>query len=87
MLPRWALRSVLFLATKNQRIALARAVYNTPALVVLDEPNSNLDSAGDAALTQAINALRKAGSSVIVMAHSASAISAVDKLVLLDQGQ
>ena len=72
---------------QKQRIALARAVYNTPALVVLDEPNSNLDSAGDAALTQAINALRKAGSSVIVMAHRPSAISAVDKLLMLDQGQ
>lgn len=72
---------------QKQRIGLARAVYQTPALVVLDEPNSNLDSAGDDALTQAIIALRKAGSSVVVMAHRPSAISAVDKLLMLDQGQ
>lgn len=69
-----------------QRIALARAVYRTPRLVVLDEPNSNLDADGDAALTKAIEKLREAGSVVIVMAHRPSAIVAVNKLLMLHEG-
>ncbi len=71
---------------QRQRIALARAVYQTPVLVVLDEPNSNLDAMGDAALTETIRALRKAGSAVVVMAHRPSAISAVDTLLMIDRG-
>lgn len=70
-----------------QRVALARAVYGRPKLVVLDEPNSNLDSDGDAALAQAIRALRGAGSTVIVMAHRPSAISEVDQLLMLKDGR
>ena len=69
-----------------QRIALARAVYRTPRLVVLDEPNSNLDAEGDAALTKAIEQLREAGSVVVVMAHRPSAIVAVNKLLMLHDG-
>lgn len=69
-----------------QRIGLARAVFGMPALVVLDEPNSNLDVAGDDALTKTIAALREAGSVVIVMAHRPSALAAVDKLMILDGG-
>jgi len=57
---------------QSQRIALARAVYRKPPLVVLDEPNAHLDMEGDAALTNAIVELRKAGSSVVVMAHRPS---------------
>lgn len=70
-----------------QRIALARAVLRRPPIVVLDEPNSNLDAEGDAALTQAITELRKHDSCVIVMAHRPSAISAVNKILMLKSGR
>ncbi|MGV8954173.1 MAG: type I secretion system permease/ATPase [Cypionkella sp.] len=69
-----------------QRLGLARALYGMPKLVVLDEPNSNLDAEGDNALSQAILALRDAGSVVIVMAHRPSAISAVNKVMILHAG-
>jgi len=71
---------------QRQRIGLARAVYGTPALVVLDEPNSNLDAAGDQALAQAILDLKSNQVTVVVMAHRPSAISAVDKLLMLRDG-
>ena len=70
-----------------QRLGLARAIFGLPAIVVLDEPNSNLDVAGDDALTQTIATLRQAGSTVIVMAHRPSAIAAVNKLMILDAGR
>lgn len=70
-----------------QRIALARAVFRKPKLVVLDEPNSNLDAEGDEALKCAILALRDAGCVVVVMTHRPSALSAVNKLLLLKNGQ
>lgn len=70
-----------------QRVALARALYGDPALVVMDEPNSNLDAEGDAALSRAIAGLRERGKSVVVMAHRPSAISAVDKLLMLRDGK
>lgn len=69
-----------------QRVALARAVLRKPVLIVLDEPNSNLDAEGDEALTQAITALREAGSCVIVMAHRPSTIAAVNKLLMIKNG-
>jgi len=74
-------------AGQIQRVALARAVYGNPAIVVLDEPNSNLDSEGDEALTQAIRSLRTNGSTVIVVAHRASAINALDTLLFLRNGR
>lgn len=70
-----------------QRIALARAVLRKPALVVLDEPNSNLDAFGDEALTKAIENLREAGSMVVVMAHRPSAIAAVNYILMLQEGR
>lgn len=73
-------------AGQQQRIALARAIYDKPFLVVLDEPNSNLDADGEQALTNAIVELRKAGSIVIVIAHRPSAIAAVDKILMVDKG-
>jgi len=72
---------------QTQRIALARALYGRPKLLVLDEPNSNLDTDGDAALSRAIQIMRKAGSTVIVMAHRPSAIAAVNKLLMLKDGR
>lgn len=70
-----------------QRLGLARALYGTPRLVVLDEPNSNLDADGDEALAHAIRALRERDSIVVVMAHRPSAIAAVNKVLVLHQGR
>lgn len=70
-----------------QRLGLARAVFGAPRLIVLDEPNSNLDANGDDALSQAIRTMRERGSVVIVMAHRPSAIAAVNKVLLLHKGQ
>ena len=64
-------------AGQRQRIALARALYRDPFLVVLDEPNSNLDSDGDKALTQAIMRVRQRGGIVVVVAHRPSALAGV----------
>lgn len=69
-----------------QLIGLARALYRMPHLIVLDEPNSNLDAEGDAGVTAAIEQLRAAGSIVVVMAHRPSAIAAVNKLMMLSGG-
>ena len=71
---------------QRQRIALARALYGDPAFVVLDEPNSNLDAVGDMALAHAIREMKARGQTVIVIAHRPSAIAAVDKLLVLDDG-
>lgn len=70
-----------------QRLGLARAVFGAPRLIVLDEPNSNLDANGDDALSQAIRTMRERGSVVVVMAHRPSAIAAVNKVLLLHQGR
>ena len=74
-------------AGQAQRIALARAVYRDPFLVVLDEPNSNLDSDGEEALTRAILGVRERNGIVIVIAHRPSAIAAVDRILVMNQGK
>jgi ATP-binding cassette subfamily C protein len=74
-------------AGQRQRIALARALYRDPFLVVLDEPNSNLDVQGEQALTQAIQGVRARGGVLIVIAHRASALVAVDKVLILEEGR
>jgi PrtD family type I secretion system ABC transporter len=73
-------------AGQQQRIALARALYADPFLVVLDEPNSNLDAEGEEALTRAILGVRARGGIVIVVAHRSSALAAVDHLLVMARG-
>ncbi len=74
-------------AGQRQRIALARALYDDPFLVVLDEPNSNLDADGEAALTSAIKSIRARGGVVIVVAHRPSALAAVDLIGVVQNGR
>jgi ATP-binding cassette subfamily C protein len=74
-------------AGQAQRVALARAVYRDPFLVVLDEPNSHLDSEGDAALTRAILGVRERKGIVIVIAHRPSAIAGVDQILVMNEGR
>ncbi|HET7192281.1 MAG TPA: type I secretion system permease/ATPase [Pseudolabrys sp.] len=74
-------------AGQAQRIALARAVYRDPFLIVLDEPNSNLDSEGEEALTKAITGIRERMGIVVVVAHRPSAIAGVDHLLMMNQGR
>lgn len=72
---------------QKQRIGLARAIYDNPALVVLDEPNSNLDDLGEAALVQAVLKMKGYGATVVLITHRTSVLKAVDKLMLLRDGQ
>ncbi|HSD60033.1 MAG TPA: type I secretion system permease/ATPase [Burkholderiales bacterium] len=72
---------------QRQRVALARALYGDPRLVVLDEPNSNLDGAGEIALAQALSGLRTEGVTSVVVTHRPSLIAHVDKILMLDAGR
>ena len=74
-------------AGQAQRIALARALYGNPFLMVLDEPNSNLDSEGDAALNKAILAVRERGGVVVVVAHRPIGIESVDLVLVMKDGR
>ena len=70
-----------------QRIALARAVYGDPCLIVLDEPNSNLDAEGDNALNAAINYMRSINKTVIIISHRPIAMASVNKMLVLRDGK
>ncbi|MBU1212641.1 MAG: type I secretion system permease/ATPase [Alphaproteobacteria bacterium] len=72
---------------QRQRIALARALFRNPALVILDEPNANLDRTGDVALSSAINDMRARGQAVILVSHRVQAIGKADSLLLMEKGQ
>jgi ATP-binding cassette subfamily C exporter for protease/lipase/ATP-binding cassette subfamily C protein EexD len=72
---------------QRQRIALARALYGDPRLVVLDEPNSNLDGAGEIALAKALSGLRSEGVTSVIVTHRPSLIAHVDKILMLDGGR
>jgi PrtD family type I secretion system ABC transporter len=74
-------------AGQRQRIGLARALYRDPFLVVMDEPNSNLDGEGEAALTEAIKAVRARGGIALVIAHRPSALAAVDLVAVIQNGR
>lgn len=71
---------------QKQRLGLARAMYNDPSLLVLDEPNSNLDEIGEQALVDAVVDFRKRGKTVVLITHRTSAIGITNKLLLLRNG-
>lgn len=72
---------------QRQRLALARALYKRPKVVVLDEPNSNLDAAGEKALTEAIIKEKNSGSTVIVVSHRPSLLTCTDNILVLNEGR
>lgn len=74
-------------AGQRQRVGLARAIYSNPFMVVLDEPNSNLDTEGEQALSQAIVGIRRRGGLVIVVAHRPNVLSSVDFILVMAAGQ
>lgn len=71
---------------QRQQVALARALFGKPRFVVLDEPNSNLDNRGDQALRTALDRLRRAGVTAVIVTHRQSVIAQVDRLLILHQG-
>jgi ATP-binding cassette subfamily C exporter for protease/lipase len=71
---------------QRQRIALARAMYNDPVLVVLDEPNSNLDAAGEQALADAIQHMKRSGTTVVLMSHRSKVLRQADHMLMLKEG-
>ena len=71
---------------QKQRLGLARAMYGDPSLIVLDEPNSNLDEVGEAALLQAIQDLRQRGKTIVLITHRPSVLGATTKLLVMNEG-
>ena len=71
---------------QRQRIALARALFGSPRLLVLDEPNAHLDAEGEEALNESLAALKKAGSTIVLVAHRLNPLSQVDRILVLSNG-
>jgi ATP-binding cassette subfamily C protein len=72
---------------QQQRVALARALFGSPKLLVLDEPNSNLDHIGEQSLVDTIDAAKRSGTSVVLITHRPSILAAVDRIVMIKQGR
>ena len=71
---------------QRQRIGLARAIYGDPVLLVLDEPNANLDDVGEAALVRAVQELKAKGRTVFLITHRPGIVAAVDRVLILRNG-
>jgi ABC-type protease/lipase transport system fused ATPase/permease subunit len=72
---------------QRQRIALARAMFGNPSIVVLDEPNANLDEQGEVALAMACNRLKKSGTTLILSSHRRRILGMADKILSLEEGR
>ena len=72
---------------QKQRLGLARAIYGNPSLIVLDEPNANLDDVGESALLQAIKELKVQGKTVFLITHRRNILSVADYLLVLKEGK
>ena len=72
---------------QRQRIGLARAVYGNPRLLILDEPNSNLDDQGERELVEAIHRIKAAGATVVIITHRTMVLNSVDKILVMKEGQ